>query len=235
MMALNKELLDRPVNTRETKEVYNVYSIEEIEKNFQETLTDIDDNLGYIASLKDGDAQRKEEFWRYQIVLLESAFDYFCHCIMKLGAVKMFRHEWRQTTNYLNFNVKLKQLNEAIGNGIDETWILKMIDEKIASQTYLGCDDINKPFNFLSEELFSKICISIHGKDKTTSISKAKADLNFVYTRRNQITHQNDRDHQSGEKYGISRDHVVKCKSIIEKFVRTAITEIRRIPNEPEK
>lgn len=222
-------LLTRETNTRESKEIYNVFELIEIRNTFVQAIGEIDNNLNYVSRLTENDKHLfKEEILRYQIVMLESAFDYFCHCLIKFGFVKIFRNEWNQTQKYKNFKVKFSQLEEAINNGIDENWILKMVDEKISSQTFLGYNELKDGFNYICEDLIKKVASLIYNKDESTNLTNLKNEIDYVYKRRNMIAHQNDREHKTGNKNNISELEVLRCKNIIKKIVEKTVEIIEK-------
>ena len=229
-MSRDIELVARTTETRETKEVYKVFTLKDIKSVFNQTISDINESLLYAANL--GDYQ-KAELYRYQIVLLESAFDYACHCLIKYGFIKIYRGEWSETPRYNNFQVKFYQLKGAIVDGIDENWILKMVDDKIATQTFLGFNDLKDGFNYIYDGLIKTVSKNIYNKDDSNSINEFRDEIEYVYKRRNMIAHQNDRQHISGDKNPISQEEVKKCINSITKILNAVISFIESLPNNP--
>lgn len=229
-MNRNTSLTPRFEKVRDSKEVFNLANLDEIKSNFDSVLNNIEENLKNAKTIMD--IEQQKEIYRYQIVKLESAFDYLCHSVIKFGIIKIFREEWECTEKYEKFPVKFCQVRKAIDDGIDENWVLKMVDDKISTQTFMGYKELKEALNYIKHEfLANDVACDVYQCDKSTSANMLENDLTFVYDRRNKIAHQNDRDHISGNKFDISETDVLNCKQKISKIVDSIVKNLKLIPD----
>ena len=225
------ELSERKTNTRDSAQTYKLYTLDDSEQLFLDTIRVIDKNINYAKSLIDNNLDVASELLRYQIVLVESAFDFFCHSIIKYGMIQIFHGEWKRTDKYNNFSVKFSQIDSAKA-GINEDWILEMVDNKISTQTFLGYEELKDGLNYIQKDCLKEIAKDIYGTDEYTSLQEINADISRVYKRRNEIAHQNDCEHKTGVKKTITLDEVEELKAIIIKIVNSILKTLRSIPSE---
>ena len=216
-------------NSKETKEIYVFSNLNEIKAIFNDLSNDIEKNLEFASKDSFVSENMLNEFLRYQIIKIESGFDYIVHLIIKLGFINIFREQWHTTDRYNNFPVCFFQLKDAIIKGIDENWVLNMVDNKISPQTYLDYNCLKDGLNYCKQGLISDIAVNIYGKVAHESLELLKRDIGIVYKRRNLIAHQNDIDHKTGEKNNISIEDVNSCKIIIFNFISAALSELEKL------
>lgn len=103
MSGRDLSLVIRKVATRDKKTNVEVFNIEDIEKHFDENMSFIEIQLRIANDLiLQGKAEQAKEIWRAQIVLLDSAFDFYMHELLKLGILNYFHGDWGDKTTKYN-------------------------------------------------------------------------------------------------------------------------------------
>lgn len=174
-----------------------IFSIDDIEKHFRESLQTIENKFQLAKELKDnGKLEDAKDIWRTQIIFLESAFDFYMHEIIKLGITNMFNEEWNDKTDkYMNLPFTMRDLENALTKtNENDSWLKEWINEQYSSKTMMSykefksvCNLLNLPIQNIADSVFYERDSS----DKT--IDKLKIFIDNLYRRRNLIAHQSDR------------------------------------------
>ena len=175
-----------------------------IEGNFQSSLDSVSKSLASSSLILD--KEMRENSLRAQVVFLESAFDYFCHCILKYGFRKVLLGDWRPSEKYENFLVPMSVVKQAQSSG-DEDYYVDFLNRKISPMTFLDPavlkDNLNLIYPSMLEEVAERAYPSL--KDPTSLL---KEKLKSLYDRRNRIAHQDDREHANLKRRSISKEEV---------------------------
>ena len=217
------ELKSRKIETRNPCVITCViFTIEEIQENFELAMRTIDTNLLEGEKLeKEGKVKLAEDLYRFLIASLESAFDYFIHCILKLGFQEMYLQERECSDRYNKFCIPMSVVSELLNNSNNANALLLFIDERFSADTYLGYDKFKEAFSFIDKDLINGVCADIYNGNQ----SKLKDFIEKIYKRRNLIVHQDDRVSLTGEKSRISSKQVIDFKNELQKIVFKIISK----------
>ena len=223
MSESNLELKSRKIETRNPCAITCVvFGIDEIRENFELSMQTIDSNLLEGANLeKEGKIKLAEDLYRFLIASLESAFDYFIHCILKLGFQEMYLQEREGSDRYNKFCIPMSVVTELLNNSDDPNPLLVFIDERFCADTYLGYEKFKDAFSFINKNIVSEVSTELYDGDQ----AKLKDFIERIYKRRNLIVHQDDRISLTGEKSKISSEDVKDFKNELEKIVFKIISK----------
>lgn len=226
----NLDLSVRREELREKKIIQvKEFEIDEILAQFYENINGIKEHFNIAESLKNkNEIENCENIWRSQIVFLESALDYYIHCISKYGMIKMFKGDWPKTERYNNFKITLSEVEIAMKNEENSSEFLRLINDKYANDTFMNYDSIKSQLNLIGIDLgiIANEIYYVHGSTEKTN-EKLKRIINKLFSRRNYIVHQFDRDHATGERKEISYEYVNESINDICKIVHTIYNHIK--------
>lgn len=234
MSLINEHDLDltpRITNTRERRPAHTIqFELDIISQRFADNLRSIKIQFGSAERLKnDADLQYKDIF-RSQIVFLESAFDFFMHEITKYGMNKIFQGIWPKTEKYNNIKLRLGDVSEAFLNPEQENLFLNIVNDSYAEATFMSYRSVIEQLKLIgvkwrnvADKVFYEQGSTIPTKDKF------KSTLDSLYKRRNQIAHQADYRHETGDRIDIHRETVESYIDHIEKIVNAICDEIKQI------
>lgn len=223
MDELNLDLQPRKENIREKiqPKVIN-FSLSEIEEHFQENLIFIKNQFKIADDLS---AHNKIEdartIWSAQIVLLESAFDFYLHELTKYGLNQMFIGEWSKSQKYFNIDVKMKIVDIALNTKENSEWFLDFANELYEKDTFLSYYSIKSQIKLLDLDInliADKVFFDRNSTIKT--IDKMKQAIGEIYDIRNLISHQAGRRNADAEKKEIDEKLVNKYIMTIENIVQ---------------
>ncbi len=224
----NLELSPRIVNTRDRRRNHAIqFELGEITARFENNVSSIKAQFGLVEQLEnDGNLQYKD-ILRSQIVFLDSAFDFFMHEITKFGMVQIFQGIWEKTEKYNNFAIRLGDISDVLQNPEQENWFLDIVNDSYAEDTFMSADTVISQLKLIglkwqniADRAFFEQGSTISTKDKF------KGTLNSLFLRRNQIAHQADCRHETGDKIDIDREFVESYIDNIENIVHAIIDEI---------
>lgn len=217
----------RRENTRD-KNVPKVvaFDIAEIENHFFDSICMVRKQFETAEYLcKNGKQGEAENIWRSQIVFLESAFDFFMHEVTKYGLMRIFLGEWERTTRYRNIDVTMDVVERALLSDEDTEWFLAYINQKYAGDTLVSASSVKQQLNLLGiryNEVADGAFYDLNSEERTKD--KLVRRLNELYSRRNVIAHQTDRNHYNARQKEINKELVEEFIVDIEKIVRAIIT-----------
>lgn len=221
-MQRNFELASRKEATREKRKV----SLHETELNsmfvcFNENLTSIEEKFSLIDRIMpspDNDAI-VNDIYRSQIVFLESALDYYMHNLGIYAMQQMYKKNWEKTSGYKDLKVNIETVIVAIENPENDEWIESAIITHHESKTYMLSKEIKGQLTLIfGKGMFDKVAYKLY-PDYTLPGQHLSEVLDKYFSRRNKIAHQADRDHESNNKYSITRDYVEIAIKEIKNFV----------------
>lgn len=227
--------------TKRNEEVREKNTIKVIELELNEILYQFNENIQSIRDkfntanklLNENDNESYKDILRSQIVFLDSALDYYMHCITKYGMNKMFKGEWGKTAKYNNFMVPLEKVEFVIKNIEDTTWFIELVNYTYAKETFMEANSIKTQLSLIDIN-FSDIAKDVCYEEGSTQKppEKLKILLNKLFYRRNSIAHQSDRLHEDGQKKEITKEEVKDYINDVEKIV---ISIQNRIENKNSK
>lgn len=220
------DLLPRLEDTRE-RQIPQIlkFELDEIKAHFDEDLSAISSLFTVYKQNEKNDICAKL-ILRSQVVLLESAFDFYLHEITKFGVNKIFEGAWISTEKYKNIIMRLEIVEKIINDEVSENWFFEFINQYYAKETMVSFESIKDQMNLLGikiQDIADKAFYEQGSSEPT--IMKMKNVVNALYKRRNIIAHQSNRGHEDATYYPISKDQVDKFIVDIEKIVN-AIHEV---------
>lgn len=220
------DLLPRLEDTRE-RQIPQIlkFELDEIKAHFDEDLSAISSLFTVYKQNEKNDVCAKL-ILRSQVVLLESAFDFYLHEITKFGVNKIFEGAWISTEKYKNIIMRLEMVEKIINDEVSENWFFEFINQYYAKETMVSFESIKDQMNLLGikiQDIADKAFYEQGSSEPT--IMKMKNVVNALYKRRNIIAHQSNRGHEDATYYPISKDQVDKFIIDIEKIVN-AIHEV---------
>lgn len=220
------DLLPRLEDTRE-RQIPQIlkFELDEIKAHFDEDLSAISSLFTVYKQNEKNDICAKL-ILRSQVVLLESAFDFYLHEITKFGVNKIFEGAWISTEKYKNIIMRLEMVEKIINDEVSENWFFEFINQYYAKETMVSFESIKDQMNLLGikiQDIADKAFYEQGSSEPT--IMKMKNVVNALYKRRNIIAHQSNRGHEDATYYPISKDQVDKFIVDIEKIVN-AIHEV---------
>lgn len=224
------KLSKRKEDTREKNKVEVVdFSLDEIFKQFNENITNIKDKFNIADKLlEESNEESCKDIWQSQIVFLDSALDYYMHCITKYGMNKIFAGEWNKTEKYRHFMVPLETTEHAIKNSEDTVWFIELINSSYSKNTFMDASSIKEQFNLIDinfNEIADDVFYNRDNEQKTNE--QLKHFLNNLYFRRNSIAHQSDRYNENGIKQEISKTEVEAYINNVNKIVNSIQNRIK--------
>ena len=110
-------LEERRVETREPCNV-TLFTIRDIEDHFNETLLQAHKQIKLAKELSArGLTEESEGILRSQIILVESAYDFYLHELLRLGIVKIFTGEWeKKGEKYKELELPLSLFEQAMND-----------------------------------------------------------------------------------------------------------------------
>lgn len=228
-------LSKREEGTREKKVIKVVdFHLDEIFNQFNENITGIRSKFNIADKLlQEHDEESCNDIWRSQIVFLDSALDYYIHCITKYGMNKIFNGEWDKTDKYKKFMIPLEKVEFALKNTENKIWFIELINKSYANDTFMDASSVKSQLNLIDID-FNEIANDVfYEKDSTQkTFEKLKEFLNSLFNRRNSIAHQSDRLHENGVRKKINKDEV---KYFIDNVEKVVISIQKSIENKNSK
>lgn len=221
-MDRNLDLTPSQENVRDPHQPAVVkFRLEEIKQHFVDNMLEIKAQFDVSELLlNQGKQDDAENIWRYQIVFLESAFDFYLHEVTKYGLSNIFEGRWKKTQKYHNIKIDIELLEKILNDDCGDDWFATFINALYAKVTMVSYESVKDHINLIGLDV-SKIADKAFyelGSDERT-IDKMKRIVNELFNRRNVIAHQSDRKHANAEKNSITREQVEYFILNIEKIV----------------
>lgn len=218
--------LDRKENTKDINKenILPDKKAQDLINSFNNIVDDIESKFKLITELENKNlTEIKNNILRSQIVFLMSGLDYYMHELIKYGIVSIFKGDRKKTRNYNNFSIALSSVEKAIKNKECLDWLEEGISYSNKINTFMAWNKIKQALLLISD---NKNFLSNVAKSMNTTEKNLKNNINNIYERRNQITHQSDRDPVTGKKSAIDRKYVEDSIKIIKLTVNTIHSEI---------
>lgn len=208
------------------------FSIDEIKNHFDESLSNVKGQFDVAQSLYSADnIDGCKTIWRSQVVLSEGLLDFFIHEITKYCMFQMNCGNWDKSDKYNNFLIPLSQLDNALSSPSNE-WFFNFLNERFSRDVFLSLNSMKDQFNLIGIE-FNKVMVKAFPADNMQeSLNLGKARIIELFQRRNEIAHQNDRDHATASQNDISKEYVESYISSIESIVSSVVEIIKEKDNQ---
>lgn len=233
MNKRNLSLTSRIEEVRESKKILTPihFSNEEIKKHFDDSVKTIKSQFSVAKSLlKSCDEEGCKMVWRSQIVLIEGLLDFYIHEVSKYCMFQMFCGNWEKTEKYASFMVPMSKVEKAIEMVSSRDWFFEYLNNRFSRDVFLSADSMSDQLNMIGVN-FVQTMFKAFPKDKEeTSKKEGRKIIEELFKRRNQIAHQNDRDHATAIQMDITEEYV---KEYIEK-IECIVTSIDEIINEKD-
>ena len=222
------ELNERKTEARESAVVSCVvFDLNQIQDNFHNSLQTINNNLSKAKELEDeGKNEIAEEMYRFLVASLESSFDYFIHCVVKLGFKEMYLQERNPTEEYKRFSIPLSVVMNLLSDTTNPNPLIDYVNERTSTVTYLSYTKLKEALMLIDETLLSSAIQELYPNSEHNDL---KSFIDDIYSRRNFIVHQDDRENTTGVKINITYSDVEKYKKELVKLVQCIIKHLKRI------
>ncbi|PID26503.1 MAG: hypothetical protein CR982_10015 [Candidatus Cloacimonadota bacterium] len=184
----------------------------------------IDAIYGRIEKYKKLPQLNNEEMFRFEVVMLVSAIDYYIHEIIRIGIIQIFENEREETKEYNNFIISLKCVKEAILNPESTEWLKDEINFRNRTQSFQKMDKIKEGLSIIDEKIHKKI--KYIAKDMELSYREVEDMINLLVVRRNQISHQCDIPSGKSERESIDLEYIDRRISFVKEFINRIHREI---------
>lgn len=206
------------------------FELDEIKNHFDEDLIAIRSLSNVYQQLDENQNDASSELiLRSQVILLESAFDFYLHELTKFGVNKIFEKSWAPTEKYKRIILRLELVEKIINNEVDENWFLEYISQYYSKDTMVSFKTLSGQMNLLGLDI-QVIADRAFCKNNSseTTITQMRKIVRNLYKRRNVIAHQSNCGHEDAVHYQISKEQVVEFIENIESIVNA----IHNVANE---
>lgn len=218
----NLNLTQRRLNTRDKIQPEVVkFSLDEIKKHFEDSISDIEEQFKTIDLLESKDREKIDYILRSQIVFLGGSLDFYFHEITQFGIMQMYDEIWQETKPYKNLNIKLGTILGVLKGEKDDSWFIEFINYEYSKISLISYDSIEKAMNMIGLHMY-QIANKIYGEEieRKERVIKLKERMNRLCERRNCIAHQFDMFHENAEKKPIHintvREFIEDAKEIVD-------------------
>lgn len=229
MAGRNLDLSPRVEMTREQRSNNIVhFSLQEIKNHFDENLAIVNNQFPIADELYDlGKIDECKAIWRSQVVFVEGFLDFFLHEISKYSLYNILKGDWARTEKYENFCIPMKEVEKAIAATESKEWFFEYLNNRFSRDVFLSHESLRDQLNLIGIPFNEVMCKAFPKSTEKESCNEGKKVVIQLYNRRNEIAHQNDRNHGSGEQNDISKDFVNEYISNVCKIVE-AIYDIAK-------
>lgn len=231
MEERNLDLMSRKEGTRDKFHTEVIrFELDQIMQHFTETLEAIKaqfyvaDELVEVEKIMEG-----ENIWRAQIIFLASAFDFYMHELTKYGLCEIYDENWEKTDKYNNLQISMRVIEIALKSGKDIDWFLEYMNSYYQAITIVSFESVKEQLNLLGINFVAVADRAFYQMGETEKTKdKLKRRLNELYSRRNIIAHQTDREHTDAQVKSITKEIVQNFIDDIEKIVKAIDEEARK-------
>ncbi len=230
MAGRDLSLAPRKVATRKKLEV-EVFELTDIDTHFSENVQSVEQKFevanGLMAEDKIAEAK---DIWRSQIVFLDSAFDFYLHEIIKLGILSIYHGDCtKKTEKYNNLPFCMSDLELALSNTEDDTWLKDWVNKQYAKETLMSYSAFKDVCNLLGLDINSIADAVYYQRGSTEkTIDKMKRRVDALFFRRNRIAHQMDRQRENAERQDITEQDVKDFIEDVKKIVQAINAEVKK-------
>lgn len=220
-MSRDLSLNARSENVRLQQQPRHVvhFNLQEIKDRFDNSIQSIENKFDiYEQLVLSGKDDEAKDILRSQIVFIESAIDFFLHEMTKYGYYKMFSNDWDKTSQYKRFNVKMEIVEKGLNSGNSKEWFFEYVNDTFNRVVFLSSESMKDQLNSIGIPFKDVMHHVFAEKNEEESVKKAKKFIENLFSRRNVIAHQNDRNHDSALQNDIDRNYVEENIKTIKKI-----------------
>lgn len=196
------------------------FSLLEIKEHFDETLASITSEYQIAEELiAAGKTEECKTIWRSQVVFLEGLLDYFIHEISKYALYQMFCGEWERSVKFESIMVPMSQVEVAVASSESKVWFFEYLNSSLSRRVFLGAKEMNDQLNQIGVGFNAVMHRAFQKSDEQYSRQYGWRIVEDLYKRRNEIAHQNDRDHATAVQNDITREFVEQSADNIKRIV----------------
>lgn len=226
----NLDLMSRNEGTRDKfhTEVMR-FETDQILQHFMETIEAIRAQFAVADGLIEaGRTAEGENIWRAQIIFLASALDFYMHELTKYGLCEIYDENWGRTDKYDNLQISMRAIEVALKSGEDIDWFLDYINGYYQTITMVSFESVKGQFNLLGIDLTAVADRAFYQRDaEEKPKDRLRRCLNELFSRRNIIAHQTDREHTNAQTRIITKEIVEHFIEDVEKVVKAIDAEVR--------
>ncbi len=183
-------------------------SLESIEKQYR-----VSDELIIHEQVDEG-----KNILRSQLVFVEGILDFYIHEVSKYALFQMFAGNWRHSERYNNFQVTMKQVEEAIQSSERKDWFFDYLNDRFCRDVFLGAETMKDQLNLIGIPFNDVMAIAFPMTTVNESAKEGRRVVQSLFDRRNAIAHQLDRSHESAKQSDITKEYVEECVSNVKKI-----------------
>lgn len=222
MAGRDLSLTARIEDVRDTRRIETPvhFSKTEIKNHFADNLNGI--KAQYMVAEKlmnNGDSDGCKLIWRSQIVLAEGLLDFYIHEMSKFCLFQMFCGNWNKTEKYNSIMVPMSKVEEAISAAESNEWFFEFLNNRFSRDVFLSVESMRDQLNLIGVGFIETMKMAFPRDKEETSKKDGAKIIQKLFSRRNEIAHQNDRSHATAEQTDISRDYVEEYIHNIENIV----------------
>lgn len=225
MSRRNLSLSPREENVRDANPVTLTplhFTLAEIKHRFDENMTELENQFDLADSLAaNNDSSGCKAIWRSQIVFAEGLMDFYIHEVSKYCLYRMFIGLSEKSKQYFAIRIPLNQIESAFSTEERGEWFFDFINKHLCRDVYLASEVMKDQLNLIGIPFAEVVCKAFpipDAKDEDI-IKNGKQIISDMFTRRNEIAHQNDRNHATAEQNDISKDFVVNYINNVKNIV----------------
>lgn len=220
-------LSSRIVNKKESNvDSCKVFTIDQIEENFKKSIRAFDRYLKHSSNFyKNGKNKFSQDLNKVLLASLESSFDYFVHCTVKLAFNNIFLQIWCSNQFYEKYPIPMGVVNKLIANNTDSSPLINFINERTSADTYMSYDKFKDILKCISDNFLDSVVSDLY----SSKYDELKELMTSIYKKRNIIAHQDGRVNVNGKRIRITIDELQNYRNQINKLVEKMIEKIKQI------
>lgn len=211
MNGRDLSLTARVEDVRESRRVLTPvhFSKEQIKKHFNESMDSVKAQFDVAESLFQSENEAGcKMIWRSQIVLAEGLLDFYLHEVSKYCMFQMFCGNWDKSDKYASFMVHMSKVEEAVSVSSSNEWFFEYLNNRFSRDVFLSVESMRDQLNLIGVG-FVPVMVRAFPRDKEEISKKDGCKIvGELFRRRNEIAHQNDRNHATAIQTDIEREFV---------------------------
>lgn len=125
---------------------------------------------------------------RAELVMGVSALDKFIHSAVEEGMLEIYQGQRKNTAEFNEFNIELFNINQAIKNPTDTTWLQYQIRKNLGYQSFQKSDKISSVLKLITDKkLWDEVSTILRDSKNQITLK-----LDLIINRRNIIVHEAD-------------------------------------------
>ena len=211
MSKRDLSLVVRAENTREIRKIPVPvhFSNEEIKKHFDESMVIVKAQFQIAEQLLQNDNKSGGKMvWRSQIVLAEGLLDFYLHEVSKYCMFQMFCGNWDKSEKYARFLVPMSKVEEALLASSSGEWFFEYLNQRFSRDVFLSVESMREQLNLIGIGFVPVMVKAFPQSKEELSKKTGENVVQRLFQRRNEIAHQNDRNHATAEQNDITKEFV---------------------------